>query len=51
MGFSVMLAEESRLNAGTGIYSSTYRYLLHHGATCLRNINWSLFNISISNYL
>jgi len=39
MGFSAMLAEESRLKAGTGIYSSTYRYRLHHGATFLRNIN------------
>jgi hypothetical protein len=38
MGFFAMLAEEPAYRQA-GIYSSTYRYRLHHGAPFLRNIN------------
>ena len=37
MGFSAMLAEEY-------ILIVRFAYRLYHGATSLRNINWSLFS-------
>ena len=43
-GFSAMLADEYMLIVPFAIQ-------LHHGATFLRNVNRSLFSISISNYL